>query len=453
MRIEQLEIKGFHNLNDINCKFSDSGIIGFIGNNGSGKSSVLEGINDAFYIAQHLDTIEPSYAFDITYKIANNCYRIENTATAFFMYKNGCKDIKNLENYMPQAIFTYYAGETERLNRFAERYKDESRKYINTIKKEEEIIDFKFATAFSLKDFKLAFLVNYLFETDCFEKVRGYLGFKNVAHQVILKLKKPNWASNQSKKDDLWGAKGFQKVFYDKLVNTDDEYGSGAFARIDEDTNEYKNEIWLGLLHLDLFKKIANTPLELFIQLKALVDVDLLEQIYISVEQEHNTAYDIDLFSEGEKQLTNLIMLLTLTKDYEAIYLLDEFDAYLHPNWQREFVKLISNIGIRGQVFFTTHSPATISGLRKENVFIMSNGEVSLPGSETYNRALDEIMRENMSIPMRSEEIEKLIYNFKDYILSNDKKNADLIYNELKEKLAEDDPFFIRAAILYKRLR
>ena len=181
--------------------------------------------------------------------------------------------------------------------------------------------------------------------------------------------------------------------------------------------------------------------------------MDLLEQIYISVEQEHNTAYDIDLFSEGEKQLTNLIMLLTLTKDYEAIYLLDEFDAYLHPNWQREFVKLISNIGIRGQVFFTTHSPATISGLRKENVFIMSNGEVSLPGSETYNRALDEIMREKMSIPMRSEEIEKLIYNFKDYILSNDKKNADLIYNELKEKLAEDDPFFIRAAILYKRLR
>ena len=79
------------------------------------------------------------------------------------MYKNGKKDIKNLMSYMPKAIFTYYAGETTRLNQFAERYKEENKRYVDTIKNENEVPDFKFATDFSLKDsFGAACLVSVI---------------------------------------------------------------------------------------------------------------------------------------------------------------------------------------------------------------------------------------------------------------------------------------------------
>lgn len=80
--------------------------------------------------------------------------------------------------------------------------------------------------------------------------------------------------------------------------------------------------------------------------------------------------FPIELFSEGEKQLANLLMLMDLTKEFKTLFLLDEFDAYLHPNWQREFIKLISEINIRGQVLLTTHSPLTLNKINKENIRI-----------------------------------------------------------------------------------
>ena len=452
MRVKYLKINGFHNLN-IQQEFTDSKIIGFIGNNGSGKSSVLEGIMDSFYIAQHLDTIDPSYVFNISYKIGEDVYRFENERTTFFMYKNGKKDIKNLMSYMPKAIFTYYAGETTRLNQFAERYKEENKRYVDTIKNESEVPDFKFATDFSLKDFKLAFLVHYLYDTDCFKKVQKYLNFNEVDSRIILKLKKPGWAKN-SQKNELWRAKGLQKVFFDKLTEINEEYNSGAFARLDEDTRDYRDEIWLGLLHSDLFKSMFSTPLELFMQLKALVDVELLDEVYIEVKKpKTNTNYDISFFSEGEKQLANLLMLLDLTKDYEALYLLDEFDAYLHLNWQRKFVKLLSDIDIKGQVFFTTHSPATISGLRKDNVFIMHKGKIEPLRKEIFNRSVDDIMRENMDVSLREPEIEKLIYDFKQKIFERNEEAALNLLSKLKTILSEEDPFFITAEIMLERFK
>ncbi|MBR2506603.1 MAG: AAA family ATPase [Bacilli bacterium] len=450
MKLQYLKINGFHNLS-IEQKFSDSKIIGFIGNNGSGKSSVLESIMDSFFIAQHIDTIDPSYVFNIAYKMGENIYRFENERSAFFMYKNGKKDIKNLMSYMPKVIFTYYAGETTRLNQFAERYKEETKRYIDSIKNEMDVPEFKFATAFSLKDFKLAFLVHYLYDTACFKKVKKFLNFNEVGSRIILKLKKPSWAKN-SQKNELWRAKGFQKVFYEKLIEVNEDYNSGAFARLDDDTREYKDEIWLGLLHEDLFRDMFATPLELFIQLKALVEVELLDEVYIEAKNTKDE-YDISFFSEGEKQLANLLMLLDLTKDYEALYLLDEFDAYLHPNWQREFVKLVSNVEMNGQVFFTTHSPATISGLRKENVFIMYKGKIETLRKDVFNRSVDDIMRENMDFNLRDPKIDKMINQFKEKIFNREEQPALEILNKLKRILSKEDPFFITADIMLERFK
>lgn len=451
MRLKSIKLQGFHNLN-IQQEFADSKIIGLIGNNGSGKSSVLEGIMDSFYIALHIDTIDPSYLFNIQYRIGQDIYQFENENLSFFMYKNGKKDIKNLKSYMPQVIFTYYAGETTRLNQFAIRYNEEAKRYIDVIKNEDEVADFKFATAFSLKDFKLAFLVHYIYKTECFEKVKKKLNFRDVDQQIILRLKKPSWAKN-SQKNELWRAKGFQKVFFDRLVEFNESYGSGIFARLDEDTNEYKDEIWLGLLHTDLFKDMFATPLELFIRLKALVDVELLDEVFIGIKQpDSNKSYDISLFSEGEKQLANLLMLLDLTKDYEALYLLDEFDAYLHPNWQREFARMVTEVDIRGQILFTTHSPATISGLRGEDVFIMKQGEIRPANSETYNRSLDEIMEENMDITMRSPEVHLLYDEFKQSVADKNKKRAEEIIMKLEKILDKEDPLFIKLRLVMRRL-
>lgn len=451
MKLKRIVIKDYKNLNNFECLLSDSSVVAIIGNNGSGKSNLLENIINTFYIVRKEARFENStsqflYPFDYTYVIDETEHRIEFNGLVFFYYKNGKKDIKSLRNALPKIIFTYYAGETNRLSKYSDLLNDEYFEYLK--KQQTDSAELKFATTFSLKDFPLAFFVSYVFDTPEFAKIKKLLHFDSIdEHRILLHLKKPEWASESEDASSVWGARGFNKLFYDKLLYEDDGYETGAFVEFDSG-DDY---ITLSVGHPDLFTSLAETPLELYTKFKAMLDSGLLQEMIIYVRRD-DAMFQIEEFSEGEKQLANLLLLMDLTKEYKTLFLLDEFDAYLHPNWQRNFIKLISEIDIRGQVIFTTHSPATISGLRQENVFIMKNGQVFLPTSETYNRALDEIMKEQMEVSMRSKDVDELINKFKQAVACKDKEEAIKINKELKDVLSEDDPFLITTRLVLERM-
>lgn len=448
MKLKRVKIKGYKNLNDFDCEFPDSHIVAFIGNNGSGKSNILENIVNTFAIVKEMDKINYTipYLFNYVYDIDDTEHRLEFNGSSFFYYKNNEKAIKALKYALPKTIFTYYAGETERLSAYSNFIKQE---YYDFLKRQSsDIAELKFATTFSLKDFTLAFFVSYVFDTPEFAKIKDLLHFDSVdEHRILLHFKKPEWASESEDASSVWGARGFNKLFYDKLLYEDDEYGMGAFVEFDSG-DDY---ITLSVGHPDLFASLAETPLELYTKLKAMLDSGLLQEMIIYVRRD-DAMFKIDEFSEGEKQLANLLLLMDLTKEYKTLFLLDEFDAYLHPNWQRDFIKLISEIDIRGQVIFTTHSPATISGLRQENVFIMRNGQVFLPASETYNRALDEIMEEQMGVNMRPKVFTDLEETFRNAVMHGNKDKAVEILREIEKIVGKEDPFFITARIALSRM-
>ena len=52
MKLKNIKFDQYRNLNNFECRFGDSNVIAFIGNNGSGKSNVLEAIAQAFVIAK-----------------------------------------------------------------------------------------------------------------------------------------------------------------------------------------------------------------------------------------------------------------------------------------------------------------------------------------------------------------------------------------------------------------
>ena len=449
MKLKNIKFDQYRNLNNFECSFGDSNVIAFIGNNGSGKSNVLEAIAQSFAIAKNIDSIEYiSYLFDMEYEIDSTVYRIENNNSSFHCYKNGKADIKNLRYFLPKVIFTYYAGDTDRLNSYAKRIEDDR---FNRELKKDENVDFKMITDLSLKDFSLAFLASYIFNTDCFAKIKEMLNFGSVnEHRIRMKLKRPYWASNGSSVKNLWNVKegSFTDIFYNKLLSYDEEeYGYGAFVELIREEDEFV----LGAGSIELLREIAKTPLELYTQLKAFMEADVLDEILIDVRKGEDS-FPLTLFSEGEKQLANLLLLLDLTKEYKALFLLDEFDSYLHPTWQREFVEMIHSIDIRGQIIFTTHSAASISKLKSENLFIMENGEVSVPGSETYNRALNEIMEEQMGITMRDPKVEALYDEFKQCIADGNKEKAEFMMMKLMDDLNADDPLFIKMRLVLRRL-
>lgn len=158
------------------------------------------------------------------------------------------------------------------------------------------------------------------------------------------------------------------------------------------------------------------------------------------------------MLSEGEKQLAQLLCLLEATKEYRALFLLDEFDSFLHPNWQRRFAEIISKIEITGQVLFTTHSPLTLGKMRKENIRILKDGQVFEPSADTFNRDITEVLEEIMDVGKRPVDVEKAMRDFRNSVIHGNKKDALIHENTLRELLSRDDPFWVMAGHLLSRM-
>ena len=202
----------------------------------------------------------------------------------------------------------------------------------------------------------------------------------------------------------------------------------------------------------DGVKNVAENESDFFAKLKVLMNTGYLEWIDLKLENERGELFDYNDLSEGEKQLSLLLLLLSFTAKNNCLYLFDEFDSYLHLNWQRSLSEMIMKRDVNGHVIYTTHSPGTISQIRSEELYIMRQGQVLYPESETYNRALDEIMLEHMGISMRTPEIERIYDRFKQAIADGNKEEAQRYTKQLKNMLDENDPLFVRIRLLLRRI-
>jgi predicted ATP-binding protein involved in virulence len=60
-------------------------------------------------------------------------------------------------------------------------------------------------------------------------------------------------------------------------------------------------------------------------------------------------------------------------KETSGIVLIDEVDLHLHPQWQQRITGILTEIFPKIQFIVTTHAPAVIASVRKENVLILND--------------------------------------------------------------------------------
>ncbi|WP_250558852.1 AAA family ATPase, partial [Escherichia coli] len=58
----------------------------------------------------------------------------------------------------------------------------------------------------------------------------------------------------------------------------------------------------------------------------------------------------------------------------EAIVLIDEIDLHLHPKWQRDVLKKLTETFPNCQFIVSTHSPQIIGEIPPENVLLVRDG-------------------------------------------------------------------------------
>lgn len=445
MRIKRISVKKFRNLEDFELNFSDSNISTFIGNNGSGKSNLLELITEAFSVAKNVADEKPSgiivypdiFGCNIEYENDGIVYTLFLDKSDVCIYKMEKKlTRKEMLNALPETIMLYYAGETDRQMKTA-KFTFDSR-YENALKKadNDSFPGFKYLDYYSTDDLNLLLVVAAIFKAEYYNKLLDYLGCKNISTEASLFLMSPN--SRKGDGSTYWNARGFVKSFLDELRK--------SVTRTQD----------LGLMyvmHFDDFtawKKTSESESELFYKLKALKNAGYLHMLNVTLTRIDGNEFTHDNLSEGEKQLALIYLLTSFTAKNDCLYLFDEFDSYLHLNWQRSVSKILSEANINGHILFTTHSPGTISKMQRENVYIMKNGKAHTPPSDTYNRSLDEIIEEHMNVSLRPDEYTELVTEFRNAVKSNDKPYATEIISKIKAIVGETDPFLVTANIVLR---
>lgn len=465
MRIKKISIGRYKNLHDFECEFSDSNISAFIGNNGSGKSNLLEVITKAFSNAKNFAagknlpfSLEPVLTCVIEYELHGTDYVLRYNYNADDILAKLAKEPsvpirdeisvccgekiltkKEIDAALPDSILLYYAGETLRQKGNAEstydRFYEEKLKRANS----SALPALYFMDYYSIGDLPLLLLTAAVYKGSYYEKFLSFVNCSEISSKFSFILKNPGKGKGTA--DTYWNATGFVKYFLDCarrfVTGTRDQSESQYFMFFDAP---------------EKFRAISTNEFDLFAKLKALRHYGYLEHIGIELVKNDGTTFSSLRLSEGEKQLGLLMLLSSFTAGHECLYLFDEFDAYLHLNWQRQFASNIANTGVAGHILFTTHSPASISQVTMDSLFIMKNGQAIYPESETYNRALDEIMFEQMDVTMHSPEIEKLYEHFKQCIANRDKEAAEKIQQQLVDILNPKDPLLLKLRMTLRRL-
>ena len=436
MKIQSIYIDGYKNLKNMEILMpEDSSVVAVIGNNGSGKSNILEALTQVFAAAYNERPVD--FRYKICYTINDDNFEISNLDGVQFL-RNG-KKVKKQDKRcsLPRGIFLYYCGETERLRKLALDCVDKV--FENALKNDGDVT-IKYISCVGLREFTAAVLANAKYKNSTFEKVCDLIGIQEIGGPVEFLLSRPSWSKKAPlTQDSFWNAQGSVAMLLHKLKD------SGELIKLDNDH---------ALIRVKRIADISldsENPFDLFVRFELLIQAGILSDITFTIIKD-GESLSPDMLSEGEKQLAQFLCILEATKEYRALFLLDEFDSFLHPNWQRRFAEIISEIHIAGQVLFTTHSPLTLGKMQKESIRILKDGVVYEPAADTFNRDITEVLEEIMEVGKRPIEVEDAMQRFRNAAVHGEKEAAQKAIDELKTLLSNDDPFWVTVSHMKARL-
>lgn len=335
MRLKRLSISVFKNLRTFSMTFdTDSAMDVIIGKNGSGKSNLVEAIIEIF---RHLTDPGSPIAFNFLIEYANNgnAIVVEGKDGKLLLDGNEVKSIP--EKHLPDNILIYYSGHNDRVTALVQAYEAS---YRNRIKGTElkELRRF-----FGLTNDHKAILMLILMLLDDASAIKrqtmSRLSTAHIASDIQIVFTKPYFFKGSLETWDaspFWGIKGYLTDFLTKLVSLSTK---GATPR--DEGYFAENERFILYVPVEQMKKLvaAESPIKMFQYFDDLRLIHMLGGIEFQVALQSGERIRLRDFSDGEYQAVFLNGVLELFKDRNSIAVLDEPDAFLHPEWQFDLVR------------------------------------------------------------------------------------------------------------------
>jgi len=343
MRLEKLNINTrFKNLENFEIDFSNKeGITVLIGNNGSGKSNLLEAISSIF-AGLYDNKYNPSFNYELTYT--------KDTYGVWVKFENGTYETKVngtdtalKSEHLPSQLISSYSGEESRLwETYFKPFYDEYTKALKgaSIPDSELIYINKYY-------WNIALLTLHFYDFEAFEDIRKFcqdtLGIQTVNYikfdfdipTLDIWLKNPNPVTN--------------------LVMT---LNPNKDASVQMPLEEFKAKLDF-INEIDLFKYLA----------AAFMPKD--DKVITKIEIDYNTGLKAESLSEGEKKLLLIMLILEVIGDENSLILLDEPDSHIHLSNKEQIEKLLKAYSNRENII-TTHSPTLTHNFDLKHITMLS---------------------------------------------------------------------------------
>ena len=354
MKLLSLHIDKYKNLSGDYDFTTQDGYIALIGENGSGKSNLLEAISLIFGKLYKISNIEDIGKFRIRYEIDDTEYSYGNI-------DDDGNDIELEANpKLPSYIISCYSGEDMRLwHMVYENY------YMQYFKKALRDKTFSPKIMYINKYcWKIAFIALLCSDKD---EVKSFL--KDCCHYNDITEISIKFAVDPAKRAMFVDHSACR--WYDAISQNVDENGeinANIFASTDMTTygatNQYApNYVFQFLYLLSLPKKDTAK--------KQTVD-KLINDITINVN-----GVNFDGLSEGEKKMILIECITQILGDENSLVLLDEPDAHTHIARKKDLLEAIETF--EGQTILTTHSPVFVNDIYKHHkdcLFHIENGKI-----------------------------------------------------------------------------
>jgi len=132
----------------------------------------------------------------------------------------------------------------------------------------------------------------------------------------------------------------------------------------------------------------------------------------------------------------------------KGIILIDEIELHLHPKWQRDIIPRLTSTFPNCQFIVTTHSPQVLSNVKKENVFIVEDFQVYPADAHTFGRDSNSILSELMGVSERPEEIQNKLTECLYKIDEGQIDEAKIMLRELSDLIGQNDSEIVKAHTL-----
>lgn len=403
MRLKSVFISQYKNLKAFTLSFDGTSFIDvFVGKNGSGKSNLFEALIEIFRHLDQLGRADNDIDFDyrLSYEIGGQDTEIEWKAGKLRV--NQDEDRKTLgQTPFPDNILIYYSGHNTTVSGLVAEYEakfrgrikganlEDSRRFLGIGQEYKALL--LAVLLVQPVDSRAHIFISQKLEIDRLGITKP--GTEEVSEPVLrVEFQRPDYArSSEREKYDIdsvdtstryWRPVGITKDFLDTLSSCIWDNTGKLTVTEGYFPNDDRYVLYLSIGKLQ--EKFVGKWQELFRQFDNLKTLGMLDAISVPLRLTSGTEGNVSHFSDGQFQSVYIYSIVELFKDRNCLILLDEPDAFLHPEWQFDFLRQVFDITDAAtkscHLLMSSHSASTITRADESiiNLFTFDGQKVAL---------------------------------------------------------------------------